>query len=369
YATSSAAASSGTYDDRSGILTFNPGETSKSVAINIKDDNIYNPEAKAFTFGISNGNNGTIVDAAVVVSISENESEPTISAGDITLTEGEIGNIRISLSGPQATDRDIFIGTRDGTATTADYSARAETLTIPALATEIQVSVITTQDTIYEGTEQFYLDLGGEVKEAEAVVTINDDDEAPAIAFADTEVQVTEGNSAEFVINRLADSAIDLTFDVVVSSIDAEAEDYGVPEVLTLTIPASASTTALTLTTSDDAVDEFAESIALTLANPVDARLGGVTSSRLVINDNDDEPSLTIAPVTASVTEGDEVPISFTIDAASEKPISFEYVTLAGTAAVNSEYEFASGSISLAPGETSSSISVVTLDDAIDEED
>lgn len=64
-----------------------------------------------------------------------------------------------------------------------------------------------------------------------------------------------------------------------------------------------------------------------------------------------------------SVREGEEVRFTVTLDSAASHPVSVNYATTALTAQAGSDYAEASGTITFAPGETSKTIVVATLDD------
>ena len=109
----------------------------------------------------------------------------------------------------------------------------------------------------------------------------------------------------------------------------------------------------------------------LTIANPVNATLGSISSSILTITDTNDTPALVIADEALSVAEGGNVSINYSLNNPSKKPITFSYTTSATnqTAVAGEDFVFASGQIELAPGETSGSIQIETLDDLVDEND
>jgi|GEM_PF-3441034 len=64
-----------------------------------------------------------------------------------------------------------------------------------------------------------------------------------------------------------------------------------------------------------------------------------------------------------SVREGEEVRFTVSLDSAASHPVSVNYATTALTAQAGSDYAEASGTITFAPGETSKTIVVATLDD------
>jgi Ca2+-binding RTX toxin-like protein len=82
-------------------------------------------------------------------------------------------------------------------------------------------------------------------------------------------------------------------------------------------------------------------------------------------------PTLSVSDV--SVTEGDsgskEAVLTFTLSAASTVPVSIDYRTLDGTALAGEDYQFAQGTLTFAPGETSKQIAFSVIGDTLFEPD
>ena len=158
YATSSDNSSSSAFEASSGVLTFEPGETTKSVNITVNDNDVFSENTNSFTLTLSNASNGTISDefSSTLVTIDDNETLPTVSVADITVREGQNPvetPLIIKLSGPQDTDRLIFVGVE----ATGDLLKRLETITIPAQTTSVDADFIVAviDDDVYEDTETF----------------------------------------------------------------------------------------------------------------------------------------------------------------------------------------------------------------------
>ena len=78
-------------------------------------------------------------------------------------------------------------------------------------------------------------------------------------------------------------------------------------------------------------------------------------------------PALSVAD--ATVTEGSGATLDFlvTLDRAASGPVTVEYATVDSGATAGEDYEAASGTLSFAAGETSKTVSVTVLDDAVDD--
>ncbi len=120
-----------------------------------------------------------------------NNTLPSISINDVTVTEGNSGTTNavftVSLSKAFAEAVTVNYATVDGTATTAnnDYVAAAGTITFNSGETSKTISVIVNGDTEKEEDELFYVDLSNASSNATVTTsrgtgTILDDDRVPA---------------------------------------------------------------------------------------------------------------------------------------------------------------------------------------------
>ncbi len=188
YATGGGTANAG--DDYTAIgnttLTFTPGDTQKSVNVSVAGDSLdeYN---ETFQVNLSNPSNATIADATAVGTITDDDSPPTISISDDTVTEGNSGLVTaqfsVSLSATSGKTVTVNYTTGGGTANAGnDYTAIGNTtLTFTPGDTEKDVNVLVTGDTLEEGNETFLVVLSNPVNASlfitSGVGTIMNDDE------------------------------------------------------------------------------------------------------------------------------------------------------------------------------------------------
>ena len=78
------------YQAKSGTVTFNPGETSKPVTVNVNGDTV-SENNETFNVNLSNATNATIAHSQGVGTITNDDAAPTISINDVTVTEGNAG--------------------------------------------------------------------------------------------------------------------------------------------------------------------------------------------------------------------------------------------------------------------------------------
>ena len=189
------------YTGASGTVTFLPGETTQTVSVEVNGD-LLDEDDETFHVELSNAVNATIDDGEGVGTITDDDPVPTLSVDNVTVTEGNSGNVNanltVSLNAPSGRAVSVQYATADGTAfAPADYTATSGNLNFAAGQTTQQVTVLVRGDTLDEANETFTLNLSNAVNAAIAdgtgTVTITDDDPLPTLAIND--VSVTEGDT------------------------------------------------------------------------------------------------------------------------------------------------------------------------------
>ncbi len=168
----------------SGIVTFVPTDVSEPVTVTINGD-LLDELNETFTVDLSNPSNATILDAQGVGTITDDDPPPTISIGDVTVTEGDTGttnaSFTVSLSAVSGLPVSVDFTTVDGSATQpGDYTLTTGTLVIPANTPSAPIVVPVVGDTTVEGTETFTVNLSlpvnATIADGTATGTITDND-------------------------------------------------------------------------------------------------------------------------------------------------------------------------------------------------
>jgi Calx-beta domain/WD40-like Beta Propeller Repeat len=179
------------YTATNGTLTFAPGETAKTVTVQVNGDTAVEPD-ETFAVNLTNATgNATIADATGVGTIV-NDDQPVIAApsrisiGDVAMAEGNAGQsafrFTVSLDQAQSAPVAVDFATANGTATApSDYTAKTGTLSFAPGETAKTVTVQVNGDTRKEPTETFSVNLsnaGGNatIADGHAVGTITNDD-------------------------------------------------------------------------------------------------------------------------------------------------------------------------------------------------
>ncbi len=156
------------YTLTSGILTFAPNETSKTITIPIMGDT-YNESNETFKLLLSNPTNAVISTPEVTATIIDNDPVPTLSINNVSGAEGDNGtrtltfNVQLSAASGQAitvnyATADNTLGANSATAG-VDYVATNGTLTFAPGSTLNTIKVTINGDTTIEPDETFLVNL------------------------------------------------------------------------------------------------------------------------------------------------------------------------------------------------------------------
>jgi hypothetical protein len=176
----------------SGYVYFPPGVTAKTIVLQLKEDALDEPDETYF-FNLSNPQGAAIGDGQATITIVDNDlPRPTLSVADVVVMENA-GTARmvVTLSHAYTQPVGVAVSTVDQTAlVTADYSALSGTITFAPGVTQKTVELSIVDDASIEDQEAFLLHLAsptnGTIADADATVTIIDDDEATPVNHSRT---------------------------------------------------------------------------------------------------------------------------------------------------------------------------------------
>ena len=365
-ATDGSAVSGQDYRATRGTLTLAPGRTKGAISVLALDDASDEP-SETLSMTLSSPTNATLDVSSARGKILDNDVPPGLSVADASGEEGSTLEFLVSVSSPSGRTVEVNYKTSNGTALSGqDYQAVTGTLTFAPGEASGTVSVSALADALGESSETFALTLSSPVhatlSDASADGTIIDKDVRPELSVAG--VSGGEGSALDFVVSLSATSTSTITVNYQTSDGTAvSGQDYG-GAVGTLTFAPGETQGTVTVTTLDDALDESSETFALTLSSPTNATLD-VSSADGTILDNNAPPQLSVAG--AGGSEGDTLGFVVSASSASEETITVNYATTDGSALAGQDYGAARGTLTFAPGETSRTVSVPTLDDTLAE--
>ena len=340
------------------------------------------------------------------------DDRPRLSINDVVVNEGAgTATFTVTLTGSTEVPVNFAYTTKDGTAKAgSDYTAQSGVLTFAPGETTKTITVAISNDTppIYEGPETFTVELSAPVdtsKPLNAVITdpigegtIKDDgtgpggtdDDRPTVAINDVVVNEA-GNYAEFTVTLTGATA--LPVHVAFATKDGTAlagTDYTATSgLLTFAPGETTKTIRVPIVNDSPAVYEGAEAFTVELSasadasQPLNARITDPSGTGTIVDDgtgtvnpnpdgstptpDDDRPRISINDP-AEVNEGDgtnTVTFTVTLSNASNLPVTVAYATANGTALAGSDYVAQNGTLTFAPGQTTATITVTILDDAV----
>jgi uncharacterized repeat protein (TIGR01451 family) len=146
-----------------GVLIFAAGETNKVVSVVINGDAL-NEFDETFNLNLSSPTNASLADGSGLGTLLNDDPLPTVSIGDVTLAEGNIGTTNatfaVNLSAPSGLNVSVNYSTVNGNALAgSDYAAKGGTINFPSGVTSTNIVVAVTGDLQIETDEVFYVDL------------------------------------------------------------------------------------------------------------------------------------------------------------------------------------------------------------------
>lgn len=286
-----------------GSINFAPGELNKTISFNIVDDNIYEPGTdEYFTILLNNLINTTVGNTNARISITDNDSSPTISIADASKTEGEniIFQANLSHTADVAItfNYQIVLSNGTGNAKQQDFINYATfssgTITIPAGQSNFNFpAFVTKDDNANEQAEVFTVNFtsanNATLGNTSATGTILDNEGNPTLSIADA--SAIEGGTLSFTISVSPIKSSDIIFDYRTSNGTATSPvDFNGAGWTSITLPANQSSMTLSINTVQDTDEEGTETFMVEIGNsPVGVDLAATpeTATGTIIDDDD----------------------------------------------------------------------------------
>ncbi len=370
-----------------GTLSFPAATRSRTFTVTVNGDLIDEP-AETLLVSLSNSSGPAILDGDAVGTINDNDTA-TVTINNISVAEGNSGTtdavFTISLNAPYYRDFTLNWTTAAGTVNPAtegvDYLAAAGTVTFTAGTTTRTVAVPVVADVLDEPNETFAVVLssstGPAISDSRGDATITDDD---VVTIDVADVSVVEGNSgttpATFTVTVSGDHAQTITVRVATSgggptppAATAGTDYTSLPSTVLTFDPGVASQTVSVSVIGDAVAEASNESFGLTLSAPTGGAVLARTKALGIILDDDSNRTISLSPLSVPVAEplSGSVNATFTVtlSAAAGRTTTVNYATANGSALAGSDYTAASGTLSFDPGDTTKTISVAVLSDAL----
>ncbi|HDM8232123.1 TPA: calcium-binding protein [Vibrio campbellii] len=366
-------------DNSSQVIAVNPdgsfevsapaNDTSYSVTINTTDDDIFEGAETFELSGSTPNQNGTqsgtvtIVDDGTGPGSDPDDDRPTVSISDAgSINEGDTANFIVSLTNASEDDVQVELGlnlgdTEAGDLGTLEYNTGSGWLavpndgvvTMPAGLTEFDVRISSIDDEVFEGPENFTVDVTGlgAVQGADAgTATIVDDntgpgpdpdDDRPTVSISEAG-SINEGDTANFVVSLTNASEDDVQVELGLDLGDTEVGDLGTFEYNTgsgwvavlndgvVTVPAGLTEFDVRIASIADEVFEGPENFTVDVTG-LGAAQGSDTGTATIVDDgtgpgpdpDDDRPTVTSITST-TVNEGEVATLDVTLSNVSTTP-------------------------------------------------
>ena len=313
------------------------------------------------------------------VTLTDNDASPTISLADVSVGEQQAqALVTYTLSAVSGRGTRFSWSTQNGTATGGqDYTAVTnEQVVIPANTLSGTFRVTLRDDNVYEGLENFDVVIASAslsyVQEVGSGltgrVTLNDNESMPVISLSD--VQVGEGDgqaTVTYTLNVMSKNEVSFNWSTQDGTALAGA-DYTVVANRRIAVPAKQLTGTLSVTITDDALDEDRETFRVAIDS-----LSGIQSTgsdlsvAISILDNDNPPTLTLTGVTVGEIQGTAV-ITYDLSGASGRETGFSWSTRDGSAKAGQDYMAVAGkNVAIPAGQARGTFSVNIINDSSDE--
>ena len=283
------------------VVTFEPGETSKTITVPVIAD--ASDEAnETFYVLLSAPINALISRGRGVGTILDDDALPTVSIDDVSIGEGNSGQrvavFRLQLSAPSGYVVKVNAYTQDGTATAgSDYSATGTAVTPITVAfsagnTVAYLRVPINGDVVYEPNETFAVILQSIEKatlaETQATGTILNDDRAPALTIND--VGTTEGNDGsktiDFTVILTSPSAQTVTVNYATANGVARAGSDFIAQSGTLTFTPGETSKTISIVVTGDTIVESDEAFYILLSGAANASISRGRGIGTIQNDD-----------------------------------------------------------------------------------
>lgn len=297
---------------------------------------------------------------------------PSFSVSDASATEGSPLAFTVSRTAT-TTAASVNYATSNGTAAAgSDYTALSGTLNFAIGEATKPVNVTTIDDAASESSETVILTLsnpvGAAILDGTGVGTINDNDAPPpcnGVTFTiASNAAVTEGASSVFTVTKSGTATGSCSVNYGTANGTATAGSDYTAASGTLTFTTAQTSQTVSVTTTDDAAVESAETFSMSLSSPTGgAVVGSPGSAAATINDNDGVncTGISFAVNDVTVTEGTALVFTVTKSGSTTNTCSVNYASANNTAVAPNDYAAISGTLSFTSNQSSRTVSTTTV--------
>ena len=358
-----------------GTQLIRAGDTIAIISIDTRDDIIYETD-ETFILNITNITGVTPNSLAVSGRIIDNDAQPNIALLGFeqdysTALEGTSLNYRLELNRASATDVSFDWSVQHISTSTDDFTgALGGTKRIRAGDTTITISIDTSDDNIYEGNENFILNItkvmGAVPNRLVASGNIIDNDTQLVLSFKQSYSTALEGTSLNYRLELNRASATDVIFDWSVQHHLTSTSDFTGALGGTKRIRAGDTTITISIDTSDDNIYEGNEIFSLNLTKVMGAVPNRLVASGNII-DNDTQLVLSFKQSYSIALEGTSHTYRLQLNRASATDVIFDWSVQHHLTSTSDFTGIIAGTQLIRAGDTTATIIIDTSDDNISE--
>jgi len=372
------------YESSRGAVTFQPGETAKTISVPVLGNTVNQPD-RNFSVRLTHPRVANLADALGQATIRDDDF--LLTSEEVRVVEGDADTrqavFTVRLSGASEQTVTVDYATADGTAIAgSDYQAASGTLTFAPGVLEQTIALTVAGDTEVEPNETFlvrFSNASGAALVASEVAGVIVGDDGPLFSINDisyVELDSSRAN-AVFTVTLSANPAAAVTVNyttpnlgtATLAAVGTLGADYH-PATGTLTFnPGGALQQTVSVSVAGDTWAEDHETF-LVLLSSTTAAISDHLGQATIVND---DPYFEIED--ATLVEGDSgtTNAEFVIrlvDCPAAETVSVNYATVAGTATAGEDFVAQSGTLTFATGQPrQQTITVPILGDTLDETD
>jgi hypothetical protein len=312
------------------------------------------------------------------------------TSASVTIADNDGPKVSIQATDPSASEtgpeKGTFVATRtgdltdpltvayllSGTASANDYTpVLGGTIVFGASIGSVAIDLTPVDDSVDEPTETVVITLSASAEyslgvPSSATVLIFDND-LPAVSIQATDPNASEAgpDAGTFTVTRAGDLTDSLTAAYTIGG-TASANDYTPTLAGTVLFGAGINSAVINIVPVDDAVDEPAETVTLTLSPDANYQIGAGAAT-VTIADND-LPAVSIQATDPNASETGPDPGTITLTRAGDLAVALTVnYTISGSASAGDYTPALSGSIVFDAGVDSVSLVITPVDDALSE--
>jgi len=364
------------YTITSSPIVIPAGQASFPIVVDVNDDIIdEDDETVIVTMGVVINATKDLPDEHVLT-ITDNDAPPSVSfTWESQAGDESVGSMTVEVQLSAASSKQITVPFSVGGSATrgTDYTIDSTPLVIPPgeLTASTEIIVIADSDNT-ESEETIVLTLLTPTNATKGSPSIHTATIAtvpvfPVVSFSSSGQSDYEAVGQMVVTAVLnAASSQNVTVPFSLSGTATRVSDYTITSS-PVVIPAGGASVDIVITLVDDTLDEYDETVEVTMGTPINAIKGTPSVHTATIMDSDGPPVVFFTSTGQIANESaSSLFVSVGVNGISDKPISVPF-SLSGTAAQGSDYTISTSPVMIPAGGTSVDIIVDIIDDILPE--